>query len=170
MSASDPKQTCPSMMWTGIRRYWNVTAAMARFTLSCGQRVIGPGGAPGLAILVPWPGRLRICAPAAFDTRTTPSKGTRRGPDRRSARPKIVPRMPIVATGVVTFTSERASFNPGRRNRKKPTSRNLIFPRPAAGLKTYLSSVNFAFSPSVSRVLSLKVTSSRPPTRSTRTR
>ena len=53
--------------------YGNVTVAMARLTLSCGQSVTGPGAAPGLAMLVPWPGRFRICAPAAFDTRTTPS-------------------------------------------------------------------------------------------------
>ena len=57
----------------GVTRYWNVTAAMARLTLSGGQKVTGPGAAPGLAILVPWPGRFRICAPAAFDTRTAPS-------------------------------------------------------------------------------------------------
>ena len=70
--------------------------------------------------------------------------------------------MPIVATGVVTLTSERANFDTWpETNRKAPTSRNLIVPRRAAGLKTYLSSVSFAFSPSVSRVLSLKVTSSR---------
>jgi hypothetical protein len=34
-------------------RYWNVTVAMARFTLSCGQKVTGPGAAPGAAIFVP---------------------------------------------------------------------------------------------------------------------
>lgn len=84
-------------------------------------------------------------------------------PDRRSVRPRIpFPRMPSVATGVVTLTSERVSFDTWpERNRKAPTTLNLIVPRPAAGLKTYLSSVNFAFSPSVRRVLSLKVTSSR---------
>src|SRR5512139_1484587 len=70
--------------------------------------------------------------------------------------------MPTVATGVVTLTSERVSFDTWpERNRKAPTTLNLIVPRPAAGLKTYLSSVNFAFSPSARRVLSLKVTSSR---------
>ena len=40
--------------------------------MSCGQKVTGPGAEPGVAILVPWPGRLRICSPAAFDTLTTP--------------------------------------------------------------------------------------------------
>jgi len=33
-------------------RYW-ITAAMARSTLSRGQKVTGPGAAPGVAILVP---------------------------------------------------------------------------------------------------------------------
>ena len=53
--------------------YWNVTVATARFTLSCDHKVTGPGASPGLAILVPWPGRFRVCAPALFDTRTAPS-------------------------------------------------------------------------------------------------
>src|SRR5258707_862698 len=56
-----------------VTRYWNVTVAMARLTLSGGQKVTGPGTAPGVAILVPWPGWLRICSPAAFDTLTAPS-------------------------------------------------------------------------------------------------
>ena len=47
-----------------VTRYWNVTVAMARLTLSGGQKVTGPGTAPGVAILVPWPGWLRICSPA----------------------------------------------------------------------------------------------------------
>src|SRR5512133_2148152 len=53
---------------SSVTRYWNVTVAMARLTLSGGQKVTGPGTAPGVAILVPWPGWLRICSPAAFDT------------------------------------------------------------------------------------------------------
>jgi hypothetical protein len=56
-----------------VTRYWNVTVAMARLTLSGGQKVTGPGKAPGVAILVPWPGWLRICSAAAFDTLTAPS-------------------------------------------------------------------------------------------------
>ena len=64
--------TQPSRRTAGSR-YWNVTVARARFTLSCGQEVTRPGAAPGLAILVPWPGRFRICTPALFDTRTAPS-------------------------------------------------------------------------------------------------
>src|SRR5277367_2611054 len=56
-----------------VTRYRNVTVASARLTLSDGQRVTGPGAAPGAAILVPWPGWLRVCAPAAFDTVTAPS-------------------------------------------------------------------------------------------------
>ena len=60
--------------------------------------------------------------------------------------------------------SERTSFdNLPATNRKAPTILNLIFLRPAAGLKAYRSSVSFAFSPSVTRVSSLKVTSSRAP-------
>src|SRR5580658_1760480 len=57
----------------GVARYWNVTAARARLTLATGHTVTGPGGVPGAAILVPWPGWLRICSPAAFDTLTAPS-------------------------------------------------------------------------------------------------
>jgi hypothetical protein len=53
--------------------YWKLTAASARSTLGCGQRVTGPGAAPGPAILVPCPGRFRIRWPAAFDTVTAPS-------------------------------------------------------------------------------------------------
>src|SRR5215470_6804794 len=45
---------------------------MARPTLSGGQNVTGPGAAPGAAMLVPWPGKLRICWPAPFDTLTDP--------------------------------------------------------------------------------------------------
>src|SRR4029077_16975519 len=56
-----------------VTRYRNVTVATARLTLSCGQTVTGPGAEPGVAILVPWPGCLRICSPAAFDTLTAPS-------------------------------------------------------------------------------------------------
>jgi hypothetical protein len=48
---------------------------------------------------------------------------------------------------VVTLTSELASFDTWpERNRKAPTTPNLIAPLPAAGLKTYLSSVSSAFS------------------------
>ena len=36
-----------------VTRYRNVTAARARLTLSGGQKVTGPGAAPGAAILVP---------------------------------------------------------------------------------------------------------------------
>src|SRR5262249_47147949 len=75
-----PKRTCAGVYainrissQISVSHYWNVTVAIARLTLSCGQKVIGPGAAPGLAILVPWPGRFRICTPAAFDTRTAPS-------------------------------------------------------------------------------------------------
>ena len=57
----------------GSRGYRNVTVAIARLTLSGGQKVTGPGAAPGVLILVPWPGRFRICWPAAFETLTTPS-------------------------------------------------------------------------------------------------
>jgi hypothetical protein len=53
-------------------RYRNVTVASARLTLAAGQKVTGPGAAPGAAILVPWPGWLRVCVPAAFDTITVP--------------------------------------------------------------------------------------------------
>src|SRR4029450_12697800 len=50
--------------------------------------------------------------------------------------------MPMIATGVVTLTSELASFDTWpERNRKAPTTSNLIVPLPAAGVKTYLSSV-----------------------------
>jgi Tfp pilus assembly protein FimT len=55
----------------GVTRDWNLTVAMARSTLSGGQKVTGPGAAPGVAILVPWRGWLRICSPA--DTLTAPS-------------------------------------------------------------------------------------------------
>src|SRR5262249_11810315 len=79
-STRDPKRTCAGVYainrissQISVSHYWNVTVAIARLTLSCGQKVIGPGAAPGLAILVPWPGRFRICTPAAFDTRTAPS-------------------------------------------------------------------------------------------------
>jgi hypothetical protein len=58
---------------TSVITYRNATVARARLTLSPGQMVTGPGAAPDRAILVPWPGRFRICTPAAFDTRTAPS-------------------------------------------------------------------------------------------------
>ena len=68
----------------------------------------------------------------------------------------------MVATGVVTLTREAASFdNWPDRKRKVPITANLIVPVRAAGLKTYVPSVSFAFAPSVRRVLSAKVTSSR---------
>ena len=44
-----------------VARYRNVTVAMARPILSGGQKVTGPGAAPGAALLVPWPGKLRTC-------------------------------------------------------------------------------------------------------------
>ncbi len=73
-----------------------------------------------------------------------------------------VPRTPTAATGASATMSERASFDTWpETTRNAPTTLNLIVRRPAAGSKTYRSSVSFVFSPSVSRVLSLKVTSSR---------
>ena len=70
--------------------------------------------------------------------------------------------MPTIATGVVTLTSELASFvSWPDTKRNAPASPNLIVPLPAAGSNTYVSSVSLARSPSVSCVLSLKVTSSR---------
>ena len=44
-----------------VARYRNVTVTMARPILSGGQKVTGPGAAPGAAMLVPWPGQLRTC-------------------------------------------------------------------------------------------------------------
>src|SRR4029453_16281190 len=68
----------------------------------------------------------------------------------------------MVAKGVVIVTSDRASLDTWpERNRKAPLTLNPILPRLPAGLKTNLSSVSVVFSPSVSRVLSLKVTSNR---------
>ena len=47
--------TAPTLLAvpSAIAIYWNVTVAIARLTLSCGQTVTGPGAVPGVATLVP---------------------------------------------------------------------------------------------------------------------
>src|ERR1700722_6259893 len=102
--------------------------------------VTGPGAAPGAAILVPWPAWFSVCVPAAFDTLTapstsnTPSAWLSIGPAQKS-----VPRMPILATGVVTPTSDLASFdNRPDTKRNAPATWNLIVPRPAACRYTFV--------------------------------
>ena len=72
-----------------VPAYWNVTVAMARLTLSCGQNVMSPGGCAR-------PGDIGALAGSVQDPRARrvrhaygPPEGTRRVPDRRSARPRI---------------------------------------------------------------------------------